>query len=284
MNNSRKTTKTLSSTVTTTTDFDRRLSRVEGILGTCVSERALSDAVQKINEWIERHETRHTSDVNMVMSRYAKLVKDLEELRHQRTADECDGDSHQETETFINEVQVMLSGIEALKAWTGKARAMILYDSAVDPFTEDGLFEKVAHRPNVAVIAFTKDDDVFGAFHSIAVSKQDDNSLFDPNLFAFSFESHGRCETPQRFPVKERLRHRASLKYYHCHSRGWFLWVGVDKFGSFQIGNEESATWCFYPSLAFEGMERTTLTGSTWESQEKQNCHRCSRIIALQMV
>ena len=172
---------------------------------------------------------------------------------------------------------------DRLKRWTETARATIIYDSMVDEFTDDGLFQKVKGRENIALVATTNDGDEFGGFYSVAVTEQS-KDFFDPNIFVFSFESHGRCETPQRFPVKERLRHRASLKYYHCHSRGWFLWVGVDKFGSFQIGNEESATWCFYPSLAFEGMERTTLTGSTWESQEKQNCHRCSRIIALQMV
>ena len=43
--------------------------------------------------------------------------------------------------------------------------------------------------------------DVFGAFYSVAVTKQEED-FYDPSVFAFSFESHGRCMTPQRFPVK----------------------------------------------------------------------------------
>ena len=62
--------------------------------------------------------------------------------------------------------------VNACKEWTGKTNATIIYDSAVDEFTSDGLFETVKGKRNIALIGFTTDGDVFGGFYSIAVTKQ----------------------------------------------------------------------------------------------------------------
>ena len=52
-------------------------------------------------------------------------------------------------------------------------------------------------RPNIAIIGFTTDGDVFGVLYSVSVDRHEGE--FDgPNIFAFSFESHGPCMTPQR--------------------------------------------------------------------------------------
>ena len=85
----------------------------------------------------------------------------------------------------------MADCVNALKEWTGKESATIIFDSTVDEFTTDGLFEKVKGKRNIAVVGFTTDGDVFGGFHNVAVTEQ----AFwfdDPNIFVFSFESHGR--------------------------------------------------------------------------------------------
>ena len=90
----------------------------------------------------------------------------------------------------------------ALTRWTGKANATIIYDSTVDEFTYNGgIFKKIKGKENTAVIGFTTDGDVFGGFNTVALTKHGKESS-DPNTFFFSFESHGRCETPQRFVVK----------------------------------------------------------------------------------
>ena len=91
--------------------------------------------------------------------------------------------------------------VSSLKAWTGKVSAVIVFDSTVDEFTSDGLFEKVRGKPNVAVVGFTTDGGVFGGFYSVSVTTFETH--YDPTVFVFSFESHGRCETPKRFVVKE---------------------------------------------------------------------------------
>ena len=169
--------------------------------------------------------------------------------------------------------------VNALKEWTGKARATIIYDSTVDEFTDDRLFDKIKGMPNVAIIGFTTDRDVFGGFYSVAVDKPDTN-FFDPNIFAFSFESHGRCMTPQRFAVWEGLKQNAFVKFFD--SSYGFVQFWVYGFGGFRLGNEKSDSDCWYMSRGFEGVEDTTLTGQNGDREEGQ-VHHCARLIAVQL-
>ena len=173
----------------------------------------------------------------------------------------------------------MADCINALKEWTGKARATIIYDSKVDEFTDDGLFQKVRGKRNIAVVGITKDGDVFGAFYSVAVMEQN-KYFYDPTMFAFSFESRGRCETPQRFVVKEGLKEKARVRFWKNYSNA-FVWFGVDGAGGFYLGNERSDSWCWNMSSGFEGLEDTTLTGKTG------GCggpfHRCTHLVAVQL-
>ena len=86
--------------------------------------------------------------------------------------------------------------------WGRAHDVAVLFDSDVDEFTGRGFVQTVLHRPNVAVVGFTTEGDVFGGFYNVAVTEE--NWRFsDLNIFAFSFESHGRCETPRRFGVKK---------------------------------------------------------------------------------
>ena len=167
--------------------------------------------------------------------------------------------------------------VTALKEWTGKARATIIYDSTVDEFTDDGLFEKVKGKRNIALVGFTTDGDVFGGFYGVAVTKQ--GWWFkDPNLFVFSFESHGRCETPQRFAVKKGLEN-AYVYFCRKDSYGFVLFLVS---GGFFLGNERSDSDCENMSLAFEGLEDTTLTGENSPNGEGP-FHHCARIVAIHL-
>ena len=47
--------------------------------------------------------------------------------------------------------------INALKEWTGKTTATVIFDSTVDEFTHNGIFNKVKGKPNVALVGFTTD-------------------------------------------------------------------------------------------------------------------------------
>ena len=109
--------------------------------------------------------------------------------------------------------QPKLRNIEALKEWTGASDAAILYDSTVDEFCPDGVFNTIKNKTNVAIIGFTTDGDVVGGFYSVAVPYQGDE-FRDPTVFLFSFESHGRCMTPQRFTLRSDARDSAEVYFY----------------------------------------------------------------------
>ena len=162
-----------------------------------------------------------------------------------------------------------------LKEWTGKATATIVYDSNICPFTDECLFMAVKGKPNVAVVATTADGDVFGGFFSVALTEQD-KWFKDPNMFIFSFESHGRCKTPQRFVVKDGWKEYACVFFSKNDSFGQFIWFSGG-YGSLYLGNEKSDTYCRDMSNGFEGIERTTLTGKDRER------FTCCRLVAIQL-
>ena len=172
----------------------------------------------------------------------------------------------------------MADCITALTEWTGKAHATIINDSTVDEFTADSQFNKVRGKENIAIVGFTTDGDVFGGFYSAAVTEQDEHFFGDPNIFVFSFESHGRCKTPQRFDVKKRLKESAFVRFSKDDWNG-FVEFGVDGYGAggFWLGNERSKSFCWNISRAFEGLENTTLTGNNGLY------YHCTRLVAIQL-
>ena len=170
--------------------------------------------------------------------------------------------------------------VNALKEWMGKARATIVYDSTVDEFTARCLFQKVKGRSNVAVVGFTTDGDVFGGYYCRAVTEQM-KTVYDPTIFAFSFESRGRCATPQRFAVREWLNEKAYVKFYQKNTYG-FVWFGVDDVGNFRLGNEKLESFCCDLSDAFEGLEDTTLSGQDTKYGTGPY-HHCTRLVAVQL-
>ena len=104
----------------------------------------------------------------------------------------------------------------------------------------------------------------------------------DPNLFVFSFESHGRCATPQRFPVKKERQSAVFLRF----RKGWsgqFFFCGVDDSSGFTLGDERSDACCQAMSRGFEGLENTTLTGKKAPWERAHNHHNCARFVAVQL-
>ena len=166
----------------------------------------------------------------------------------------------------------------AFKGWTGRAHARVVYDSDVDEFTATGLFEGVRDKENIAVVAFTTDGDVFGGFYRVAVTEQK-RDFCDPTIFAFSFESHGRCATPQRFAPVVDPNQTAFVRFHQRDVDGWFFSFGVGGLGFVSCGNERSETWCDGGGM-FEGLGETTLTGKTW-TDGCRNVHRCVRLISV---
>ena len=124
---------------------------------------------------------------------------------------------------------------------------------------------------------FTTDGDVFGGFYSVAVTEQK-KWFYDPNIFVFSFESHGRCMTPQRFVVKKGLREKEYVRIWKDDWNG-FVKFGVEHFG-FWLGKENS--FCMNLSGGFEGLEDTTLTGKNLSDWETPQFHHCAHLVSIQ--
>ena len=178
------------------------------------------------------------------------------------------------------ELETMTRGVNALKHWTWLSEATLVYDSKTDPYTADGLFDRIRGVQNVALIGFTTDGDVFGGFYSKAVTGQEEYSN-DPSIFAFSFESHGRCMAPQRFVRYGGWDDEAMVTFENT-SKG-FVHFWVYGFGGFSLGNERSKSNCWNMSYAFEGLKDTTLTGKNSTNDENPPFHHCIRLVAVHL-
>ena len=110
---------------------------------------------------------------------------------------------------------------------------------------------------------------------------EQEKDFFDPDLFVFSFESHGLCETPQRFFVKEGLKERAYVLFWKNDIRG-FVWFGVSYAGGFRLGNESSKSFCWELSCGFDGIEDTTLSGQNG-FYPNGPFHHCARLVAVHL-
>ena len=164
---------------------------------------------------------------------------------------------------------------DALKGWTGKGCATVVYDSTADEFTDEGLFQSVKGKPDIAVVATTTDGDVFGGFYTVAVTGQDE-WFMDPDMFIFTFEAHGRCATPRKFAVKRKWRDTNSVKFFKDFSAGWYVeFCGGG--GWFFLGSEKSNTKTIDLARCFVGIEHTTLTGTNRER------FTCCRLVAVQL-
>ena len=133
----------------------------------------------------------------------------------------------------------------------------------------------VRGRRAVALVGFTTDGDVFGGFHRRAVTEQH-AEWFDATVFAFSFEAHGRCMTPQRFPVKRSVRDTAFVCFNSYDVDGWFVQFWSTEGEGFGLGNERSSTYCWNPASLFEALSDDTLTG---HASEPFHCHRLLAVL-----
>ena len=91
--------------------------------------------------------------------------------------------------------------LRTLKQWTAATKARVAYDSAGEEFSAARFFARAMHRPNIAIIAFTTNDDVFGGYTSAPVTATGVD-VVSPDHFIFSLFSHGRCPAPTRWFLK----------------------------------------------------------------------------------
>ena len=276
---------------------------VKTALANSVQRGVFEDRVHQLDERLSRLETRFTVETTALVARCEVLEKELAALKgvvrtvdtksKRRTIERREAPREAPKEpvppappcdmallgAFSTwDMEVVVRGLNSLKQWTGRSVVTPVYDSTRDPFTDDGLFDRIRGKNDVAVVGFTTDGDVFGGFYSVAVTKQGQD-VYDPTIFAFSFESHGRCTTPQRFAVQEPSKNKARVCFNAGSPTNGFVFFGTH--GGFGLGNEECDAWCQKTSSVFAGLEDTTLTGKTgtWSGP----FHHCARIIAVQL-
>ena len=167
--------------------------------------------------------------------------------------------------------------VSTMKGWVGKERARIIFDSDVDEFTNASFNAKCLNKPNIAVIGFTEEGDVFGGFLEREVNEAD-KYFKDPNHFIFSLESHGRCKTPVRFLRKEERRDGYAVCWNMNGSHGFISFGSI--LGGFTLGNMESDSYCFDLSSDYEGIQNTTLTGKAGDWWGPY--HHCHRLVVVQ--
>ena len=165
--------------------------------------------------------------------------------------------------------------VDVMKGWVGKERAEIIFDSDVDEFTNRMFNIKCLDKPNIAVIGFTTEGDVFGGYLEKEVSETD-KLLTDPNHFIFSLESHGRCKTPMRWMRKNEKRQRAV--WWQTNYQYGFITFGDGEAGHLYLGNMETNPFCHYLSWDYQGIEDRTLTGKNGTCE----FHHCRRLVVLQ--
>ena len=166
--------------------------------------------------------------------------------------------------------------VEALKIWTETNSVNVLYDTVIDEFTDDKLFQSVYGKKNVAIIGITTDGDVFGAFYRFAMTRREANQ---PGLIAFSFESNGRCQTPHVFPVNPMMRYQARVTFCKNESDRRFVFFDSGP-GWFHLGDEKARSYCYYLARGFDGLDNFTLTGKNTGYEP----HHCTRLIAVQLL
>ena len=162
----------------------------------------------------------------------------------------------------------------SLTQWTGKPEATVVFDSLVDALAVDTFAQAVTGTPDVALVAVTTDGDVLGAFFSGALTGPD-VACPDASVFVFSFESHGRCMTPQRFVLKPSAVEHASVRLLPAPG------VGVEflfsERASLLLSDDQTPSTTSSLSEAFDGLEDETLVGAN------ATPFRCSRLIGMHL-
>lgn len=180
--------------------------------------------------------------------------------------------------------ELLKENLKVMGVWTRKQNARVLFDSEKDEFTNAEFNTKCLNQQNIAVVGFTTDGDVFGGYLEKAVTKTR-TYLKDPNHFAFSLESRGRCLTPQRWFQKDRNGNTC-----FCCENNKHGFIAFGNGGGFYLGNERSDSYCCDLSEFYEGIEDETLTGknnggssdNNEDSSDKDPFHHCKRLIVLQ--
>ena len=239
-----------------------------------------------ISEMVGNASSQNNTNTSSVMTFNQRLGEAKNETTANKDQQKKEKDATPDQESFSTFADLQFktdpelgNGFESLKEWTGKEKATLVYDSNFDSSSPVTLFEKVRGKPNVAIIVFVKEGDVFGAFYSIALTEKN-KEYVDLNAFVFSFKSHGRCRVPQRFMVKEEKEEDTVVGFGDLEDAFYFVF-GCSE-GGFSVYGDEFITRCNCrdASKVFEGITDTTLLGNDGSSEDNRRRNICTRVVA----
>ena len=150
-----------------------------------------------------------------------------------------------------------LSELDALTAWTARTSAALVFDTDTDGW-DHRKFNDVLRRPSNAVVAFTEQGDVFGAFVSVAVTETN-RVLPDGGQFAFSLDSRWRCGVPRRWVLRDDRKDAGRDVEIDNPASNVFVAFGSDGHIVFVKGRRTS--YVGDPSGTYEGLGDDVLIG-----------------------
>ena len=116
---------------------------VDGKADTTTSKLcAVEPKVEKLTTNNDKRHDAVEKSVDVISSALSETKARVDEARHV-FANRIQENIRLASSFSVKDTTVTESGIRALKGWTGKASAKIIYGSRVDPFTDQGLSDKV---------------------------------------------------------------------------------------------------------------------------------------------
>ena len=228
-------------------------SQKETTTATTTQLTELSDRVTRLEERLVRESWKCES------SPTDAVAVDKPQTTPQETeAVPCDIPASSVPKSVVDSIPCLSEGLKALKTWTCKSKATLVFDSDKDGW--DKLkFNEVMKSPSHAVIGFTDEGDVFGGYVSVPLTET--GFFRDDGQFAFSFFSHGRCAVPQRWMMKKNREYAGLDVYIWPTGDNDFIRFGCFGSGLFRFNSRKNGSDIFDPSDRFDGLGDTVLTG-----------------------
>ena len=229
-------------------------SQKETTTATTTKLTELSDRVTHLEERLVRESEKCEP------SQTDAVVVDKPQTTPQETeAVPCDIPASSVPKSVVDSISCLSEGLKALKTWTCKSKATLVFDSDKDGWDKPK-FHEAMKKPSNAVIGITDKGDIFGGYVSVALTETG-KWLPDDGQFAFSLFSHGRCDVPQRWMMKKDREGAGKDVAIWRPGNNDYITFGNFNCGSLKLNIQTNESWIGNPSRWFNGLGDTVLTG-----------------------
>ena len=166
--------------------------------------------------------------------------------------------------TLDTDLALVFQHLDTLKRWTNATASHIVFDADRRLIVGRAFFPKCGGLANLALVAFTRDGDVFGGFVKRRFPRENERAK-DPGHFLFSLYSHGRGSAPAMFPLTEQARQEVAVQTFYDDNVAGFLRFGGR--GALTLGNNSFTPFAKNLRLSYVGLPDTLLTGASGEAR-----------------